>query len=694
MAPARDSTEEGPAEERYRELAEQLPVGLLCCRDGRITYINPAGREMLGVTSLDEVASRPFLDFIHPDSRSLAETRGRVLQSGSSLPGTVRQRLLRADGTTVDIEVMTVGFEDCAGRGIYSLAVDITDRLRAEEALQKSEARWRSLVHNASDIVALLNPDGTLEYATPAAERLLGYAADSNEGHNLAEFIHPDDLTEVATVFAQLVETPGGQTRTEFRVARRDGSWCWVESLATNRLADPLVNGIVCNVRDVSDRKAGEEALRRQATHDALTGLPNRVALTTALDAASKQRGSPGALLLVDLDGFKDINDGLGHDVGDRVLQEMARRLRARTRSSDVVARLGGDEFALWLTGIERREQATAVAESILGGLREPVDIDGTLLYLAASIGVAHRPEHGEDGTALLQAADVAMYRAKEQGMAWAVYTTGDQEQHRHRLTLLSELRQALDRGEVDVHFQPKLELATGTVLGVEALVRCTLPTLGSVEPEEFIPLVERTGLIRPLTAHILRLALRQCARWRAEGMPLSIAVNLSASSLRDPGLVTTVRTALAESGVPAACLTLEITETALAEGTAMAMRAMSDLRRQGIRLAIDDLGIGYSSMAYLKRLPINEVKIDKSLIIDLNTDRDRAIVKSLVDLGHSLGLTVVAEGVETAAAADTLTTLGCDLAQGYFYCPPQPGSVLTGWLLDRLVKEGRTFTA
>jgi diguanylate cyclase (GGDEF)-like protein len=494
-------------------------------------------------------------------------------------------------------------------------------------------------------------------------------------------------------VFTQLVETPGGQTRTEFRVARQDGSWCWVESLATNRLADPWVNGIVCNVRDVSDRKASEEALRHQATHDALTGLPNRVALTNALDAASKHRGSPGALLLVDLDGFKDINDGLGHDVGDRVLQEMARRLHARTRSSDVVARLGGDEFALWLTGVERRDQATAVAESILGALREPVDIDGTLLYLAASIGVAHRPEHGEDGTALLQAADVAMYRAKEQGMAWAVYTTGDQEQHRHRLTLLSELRQALDLGEVDVHFQPKVELATGIVLGVEALVRCTLPTLGSVEPEDFIPLVERTGLIRPLTAHVLRLALTQCARWRAEGLPLSMAVNLSASCLRDPGLVNTVRNALDEAGVPAACLTLEITETALADGTPVAMRTMSDLRRQGIRLAVDDLGIGYSSMAYLKRLPLNEVKIDKSLITDLNTDRDRAIVRSLVELGHSLGLTVVAEGVENGEIAATLADLGCDLAQGYFYCRPQPGSTLTGWLLDRLPGNERTFS-
>jgi diguanylate cyclase (GGDEF)-like protein/PAS domain S-box-containing protein len=691
---ATEPGEREPAEERYRDLAERLPVGLMCSREGRITYLNPAGLEMLGVLSLDEVVSRPLLDFIHPDLRPLAEYRGQVFLSGGSIPGTVRQRLLRPDGTTTDIEAMTVAFEDSAGKGIYSLAVDITDRLRAEEALHESEGRWRSLVQNASDIVALLSPDGTLRYATPAAERLLGYAADSNEGHSLAEFVHPDDLTEVATVFAQLVETPGGQTRTEFRVARQDGSWCWVESLATNRLADPWVNGIVCNVRDVSERKASEEALRHQATHDALTGLPNRVALTNALDLASKHRGSPGALLLVDLDGFKDINDGLGHDVGDRVLQEMARRLHARTRSNDVVARLGGDEFALWLTGIERRDQATAVAESILGALREPVDVDGTLLYLAASIGVAHRPEHGEDGTALLQAADVAMYRAKEQGMAWAVYTTGDQEQHRHRLTLLSELRQALDLGEVDVHFQPKVELATGIVLGVEALVRCTLPTLGSVEPEDFIPLVERTGLIRPLTAHVLRLALMQCARWRAEGLPLSMAVNLSASCLRDPDLVSTVRNALEEAGVPAACLTLEITETALADGTLAATRALADLRRQGIRLAVDDLGIGYSSMAYLKRLPLNEVKIDKSLITDLNTDRDRAIVRSLVELGHSLGLTVVAEGVENAEIAATLAALGCDLAQGYFYCRPQPGSTLTGWLLDRLPGHERTFSA
>ncbi|HWW53789.1 MAG TPA: PAS domain-containing protein, partial [Acidimicrobiales bacterium] len=229
------------AEERYRELADHLPVGMLCSRNGVITYLNPAALEILGVGGIEEVLRRPFLDFIHPDSRALAETRGRVLLDGGSVPGPIRQRILRPDGTVVDIEAMTVSFEDAAGRGLYSLAVDVTDRLRAETALQESEGRWRSLVQNASDIIALLNSDGTLRYATPAAERLLGYTAGSGEGSNLADFVHPEDLNEVASVFVGLVNTPGGQTRTEFRVAREDGSWCWVESLATNQLDDPLV---------------------------------------------------------------------------------------------------------------------------------------------------------------------------------------------------------------------------------------------------------------------------------------------------------------------------------------------------------------------------------------------------------------------------------------------------------------------
>jgi EAL domain-containing protein (putative c-di-GMP-specific phosphodiesterase class I) len=349
------------------------------------------------------------------------------------------------------------------------------------------------------------------------------------------------------------------------------------------------------------------------------------------------------------------------------------------------VSRLGGDEFAIWLAGPGTRQNATTVAGALLEALAEPFELDGSSLMLAASIGIAFLPEHGTTPTILLQAADVAMYRAKEKGMSWAIHSCDDLKERRHRLTVVSQLRRAIDEGVLDIHYQPQIELATGAILSVEALVRWGPQLGGPMMPDEFIPLAERTGLIRPLTEYVLRRSLAQCRRWRAEGFEMTVAVNLSATSLRDPTLVDTVRSALAGAGLPGSCLTLEITESGLADSTSAAIGLMTQLRRRGVRLSIDDLGIGYSSLSYLKRLPVNEVKIDKSFLLEMTDDRDRAVIKSLVEVGHSLGLTVVAEGVETAEAAAFLTGLRCDLAQGYLYCRPQPAADLTAWLLNHL---------
>jgi diguanylate cyclase (GGDEF)-like protein/PAS domain S-box-containing protein len=674
-----------PVEGMLEGLADRLPVGLLTCRDGCITYLNQLALDMLGVGSLDEVVSRPFLDFIDPEFRPLAKARGnRLINGGLPSQSRVRQRIRRADGTAIDIEVITVPFEDTLGRGTYSWAVDVTEQVVAEKALQDSERRWRSLVENASDIIAVLDPDGTLRFTTPAAVRILGYAVGANDGRNFADFIHPDDMAHVITDMATVLESDGAQVRTEFRVQRPDGGWAWLESIGTNRLSDAAVNGIVCNVRDVTDRRAAEDALRFQATHDSLTGLPNRAALTDAIATRSAVGPDEGAaLLLLDLDGFKDINDGLGHDVGDRVLQAVGERLSARTRPDDLVSRLGGDEFAIWLTGPNARQNATTVASTLLQALAEPFELDGSSLMLAASIGIAYLPEHGTTPTILLQAADVAMYRAKEKGMSWAIHNYDDLRERRHRLTVVSQLRRAIDEGVLEVHYQPQIELATGAILSVEALVRWGPQLGGPMMPDEFIPLAERTGLIRPLTEYVLRRSLAQCRRWRAEGFDMTVAVNLSATSLRDPTLVDTVRSALAEAGLPGSCLTLEITESGLADSSSAAIGLMTQLRQRGVRLSIDDLGIGYSSLSYLKRLPVNEVKIDKSFLLEMTDDRDRAVIKSLVEVGHSLGLTVVAEGVETEEAAAFLTSLRCDLAQGYLYCRPQPAADLTAWLTN-----------
>jgi diguanylate cyclase (GGDEF)-like protein len=391
------------------------------------------------------------------------------------------------------------------------------------------------------------------------------------------------------------------------------------------------------------------------------------------------------ALLLMDLDRFKEVNDSLGHEVGDRVLVEVAERLRQAVRTSDIVTRLGGDEFAIIVSDLADETAAGIVAVNLIQVLDGPVEIDGITIPLGASVGIAFAPAHGEDSTVLLQKADVAMYRAKHQGLGWALYGPGDDQDRLSRLALLADLRGALERGEIVVHYQPQVDLRTGRTHVVEALARWHHPELGMVPPGQFVVLAEQTGLIRPLTDAVLNQSLTQCAKWRAEGIDVGVAVNLSSRSLVDPDLVSSIHAALRAADLPASMLTLEITESAFVDSTTEMVRVMEDLRDLGVRLCIDDFGTGYSTMAYLKNLPVDELKIDRAFVFELESDsRDIAIVRAIIELAHSLGLSVVAEGVESDAAGRMLTALRCDVAQGYGLCRPAPASQITGWLASR----------
>jgi diguanylate cyclase (GGDEF)-like protein len=458
-----------------------------------------------------------------------------------------------------------------------------------------------------------------------------------------------------------------------------------VEAIATNLLDEPAVGGIVCNLRDVTEAMEAEEELKRQALRDPLTGLPNRNLMTDALAAECElPHTGESALLLMDLDGFKDINDGLGHDMGDRLLVEIGRRLAGATRADDVVARLGGDEFAVLLSGLSSRSTATRVARSLADLIEQPVRLDDISLEVGVSIGIAYCVA-GDEPLAVLQRADVAMYRAKRQGRRFAVYGTGDDEERRNSVKVAAELRAAIDEGGLAVHYQPKIDLKTGQVDSVEALVRWPHPHRGLLLPGEFIALAERTGLIRDLTRWVLDESLRQCATWRSEGLELPVAVNLSPSTFGQLDLVERVRRSLTEAGLPPSRLTLEITENAFPENTRLLNDAVRRLGDLGVRLSVDDFGTGYSSLSKLKELPVQELKIDRSFIVALaEDDTDHSIVRSILDLARSLGLTVVAEGVETEEVRRLLVRLGCDLAQGFLFSPPIPGSRLTGWLLER----------
>jgi diguanylate cyclase (GGDEF)-like protein len=429
--------------------------------------------------------------------------------------------------------------------------------------------------------------------------------------------------------------------------------------------------------------RGGREAIAKehQALHDALTGLPNRLLFRDRVDhmVGAKARGDGGAaVMLIDLDHFKEINDTLGHHAGDGLLQEVATRLRETLGEEQTVARLGGDEFGVLLPEMARAGDAMLVAQKLIGRLREPFTMDGLTLEVDASIGIACYPAHGDDVEQLIQRADIAMYAAKEGGRGHVMFEPQLDRYSPRRLRLAGTLRQAIVDGEIVLYFQPKAELSTGRIVGVEALARWKHPELGLLGPVEFVPIAEQTGLIGPLTSHVLNEALRQVREWRDGGLDLSVAVNLSARSFLDAQLAAEIPPLLERWGVDASRLELEITESMLMIDPARARATLDRLSGIGLSLSVDDFGTGYSSLANLKRLPVDGIKIDKSFVIDMAHDAsDAAIVRSTIDLAHNLGLKVVAEGVENQESWRRLREHGCDLAQGFHVSRPLPGDDL-----------------
>ena len=428
---------------------------------------------------------------------------------------------------------------------------------------------------------------------------------------------------------------------------------------------------------------AREERILHQANHDGLTGLPNRARARDHLEqalAAPRPDGEACAVLMLDLDRFKEINDTLGHGFGDQVLQEVGKRLRLAVRPDDLVARLGGDEFMVIMREVER-EHAPRRARALLSQLREPLDLPSTRINLDCSIGLVLSPDHGDDAQTLLRRADIALYDAKQARSGVAIYQPGRDEVHLRQLALMGDLRQSVARGELSLKFQPKVDLASRQVNHVEALLRWRHPTLGAVPPDEFIPLAERSGFVHELTRFVLEEALRQNAAWRAEGLDLGVAINLSAMDLMDADLPDFIHDCQRRHKVPPAKIILEVTEGALMRDVDYAVRMLHRLRAGGIRLSIDDFGTGYSSLAQLKRMPVDELKIDKSFVMQMTEGSDDAvIVRSTIELGHNMGLSVIAEGVESDSSLALLKQYRCDMVQGYLFSPPLAGAELYDW--------------
>lgn len=659
------------------QASEDAIIGMTV--DGTIQSWNPGAERLYGYAAA-EVLGRS-VDVLMPPGvpRSVDLVRGM---------GTERTRHMETqrrakDGRVVDVSVVVSPLRDAAGRlvGVATISRDVTAARRAAEELRLSQESYR-LMFEANPQPMWVYDVESLRFleVNQAAVTRYGYLREEFLAMTIFDIRPPEDAPAVRASAAWQV---AGISRTgPWRHLTKDGRVLFVEVVSHPVTLHGRAARLVV-AHDVTEQLRVEETLRAQARRDRLTGLPNRLRLTEEVQrlAAEPAAADHTALLLLDLDRFKDVNEGLGHDAGDRLLVEVGRRLRAVVRAGDLVARLGADEFAVLAGGLPSPASAGEVAGNILAALGSPVVLDGLSLPVQASVGVATlRP--GQPGERLLADADVAMYRAKAAGGGWAVFGAQDEADRRSRFTLVSGLRAALDVGAVEVHYQPKVDLASGLVTGVEALARWTHPELGPVRPDVFVPLAEQTGLVGELTRQVLRTALTRCRSWAAEGLHVPVAVNVSALSLQQPGFVDMVTEAIAECGVVGSLLTLEITESALAQRDTAALEVLHRLRRLGLGLSVDDFGTGFSAMTYLKDLPVTEMKIDRAFVHGLASDeRDASIVATLVSLARTLRLTVVAEGVEDEAVRARLRGLGCDQAQGYGIHVPAAPATLLPWL-------------
>ncbi len=555
----------------------------------------------------------------------------------------------------------------------------------AESALRSSEERFRSLVQHSYDTMIVTGEDGLIRFASPSVSSLIGRTPDEVVGVMSSSFIHPDERERVET---QLVSRlSGGEVaeRVQFRMAHADGTWRHVEAVVSDLRDRPSVGGYVTNLRDVTDRKEAEEKLEHQALHDPLTGLPNRALLGDRIGQAilrGRRSDAPGPVVMfLDLDRFKLVNDSLGHAAGDKVLVEVADRLKAVMRASDTLARFGGDEFVMLCEQMTDRESLLTVAERVLSALDPPFYIEGKRFQVGASIGAAVVEGDNVSADELLSDADSAMYLAKaKSGRARIqVFDHATRATARHRVHTEEELAQALKHDELVVHYQPIIDLWTRRRVGVEALVRWQHPTRGLLAPSSFLDVAEQTGLIVPLGSWVLRTACAQVRSWNDElsaDHQLALSVNLSARQLSEPDLVDEVSSVLVDAGISprALRLVLELTESLMPADEDDARTHVRQLHRMGVVLAIDDFGTGYSSLQYMRELPIGVVKIDRSFISAIGrSSRDEAIIRSVVDLAHTLGLTVTAEGVETETQLEFVSEVGCDMAQGFLFGRPEP---------------------
>jgi diguanylate cyclase (GGDEF)-like protein/PAS domain S-box-containing protein len=701
------------AEKRYRSLIENIPA---------VTYIHPAGdsaalsymspqiESVLGYTP-EEYTSEPgfWMERLHPDDRDRVVAEDQ--RSDETLePFSTEYRLRSREGRYewVGEEGVVVRDEEDNPQYWQGFLWNISDRKEAEEKLREAEDRYRTLIEQIPAVTYIqeVEHNDTVAYLSPQMEVLTGYTPEEFYS-NLDLWYgvtHPEDRERVVAEVERTDET-GDSFCLEYRIIHKEGRVVWVRDeamLVDNEEGRPrLWQGVMS---DVTERKELEDRLKHQALHDALTGLPNRTLFTDRLghaltrsEAGRGERPGSVAVLFLDLDNFKVVNDSLGHEAGDRLLVEMARRISGCLRMGDTAARLGGDEFTVLLEGARDTEEAEDAARNVAERIAEALEIPFVLgeqeVFVTSSIGIAALSPREEDGPeGLLRDADAAMYRAKQSGKSrYQLFDDSMNAVALDRLNLENDLRRALERGEYRLHYQPTMSLETGRITGVEALLRWEHPERGLVLPGEFIPIAEETGLIIPLGRWVLREACRQVMEW-GETLPagypartLAVSVNLSAKQFMQEDLTRDIVRALEETGLPPERLILEITESVVMEDASMTAEVMRGLKALGVRISVDDFGTGYSSLAYLERFPADYLKIDRSFVEGLGRGPEStAIISAMVNLSRDLGLGVVAEGIETADQLERLKTLGCELGQGYYFAKPLPAAAAADMLASQ----------
>jgi diguanylate cyclase (GGDEF)-like protein/PAS domain S-box-containing protein len=559
-----------------------------------------------------------------------------------------------------------------------------------------SDTKLRGLLEGSSDVVTVVAPDGKITYVSPSVSRVFGHPHESVLNANLGEFLHPDDELGALAMINRCAKGIAAETEFEARWRHADGTWRHAETIISNLQDDSSVGGLILNTRDVSERKALQDELAHRALHDPLTDLANRSLFKESVERALRRTGRNGrsvAVVFLDVDDFKRVNDSLGHDSGDRMLAMVADRVRVSVRPYDVAARLGGDEFGVLLENADLRV-ASSVAERILRSMDLPISIDGREISAQGSLGIAVGGP-GDDVEDVMRNADVAMYMAKARGKGrYEVFEPGMNASAVERMELAADLRRAVEGRQFILHYQPIVGLSDGTIIGVEALIRWKHPRRGLLAPGEFIDTAEETGLIVPIGRWVLNEACRQLRQWqdRHGDPPLSAAVNVSVKQLQDARFVNDVRSALATTGLDPTSLTLEITETVLMSDTAEVLSRLEELRAVGVRLSLDDFGTGYASLGYLARFPLNVLKVDRSFIQGVGTEQQSSLTPVMVSIGHSLGLQTIAEGVEDPSQVGHLRELGFDAAQGFLFSRPASADELDRLLaVRRLVRD---FTA